>query len=271
MYKNFTIKTPFFELGPKAYLYGTDSLKLALAADKISKKYNIQIIYTPQTVDIPIIAKAVKHIYIFSQHIDPIQIGRGIGHILPEAIKNAGTVGTLLNHAEKKMTLNDISKAIKRADEVGLATMVCADNLEEVLAVAQLGPNIILAEPESQIGIKPEGTGTDKSKIEKSQQQQQYQKQLDKDANKDINKVNNIVNSKEYIQKVKEKVKAINPEIKILFSTGIYSGDDVYNIISLGAEATGCTSGVIKADNPAQKLEEMISSMRKAWDGIYNR
>lgn len=82
---------------------------------------------------------------------DPIEIGRGIGLVLPEALKAAGAVGTLLNHAEKKMTLSDISRAIKRADKVGLATMVCADNLEEVLAVVQFGPNIIRAEPESQI------------------------------------------------------------------------------------------------------------------------
>lgn len=107
-----------------------------------------------------------------------------------------------------------------------------------MIAVAQLEPNIILAEPESQIG-----------------------KQLHQQ-----NKENIIVNSKQYIEEVKEKVRAINPKIKILFSTGIYSGADVYNIISLGAKATGCTSGVIKAENPIEKLEEIIANARKAWD-----
>lgn len=240
MYEKYKIKPPFFEIGPKIYLYGQSSINLALKADKISKKYDVHIIYTPQYVDIPRIAKAIKNISIFAQHMDPVEIGRGIGAVLPEAIKEAGAVGTLLNHAERKMTLCNISKAIKRADEVGLATMVCADNLFEVLAVAQLGPNIILAEPESQIGKK-----------------------------KSIN--NDSIKQKEYIREVKEKVKAINPLIKILFSTGIYSGSDVYNIISMGAEATGCTSGIIKAENPVEKMEEMISHTRKAWNDINNK
>lgn len=235
MYKKYKLKPPFFEIGPKIFLYGQSSLNLALEADKISEKYDVHIIYTPQYVDISLIAKHVKNISIFAQHIDPVKIGRGIGAVLPEAIKDAGASGTLLNHAEKKMTLSDISNAIKRADEVGLATMVCADNLSEVLAVAQLGPNIILAEPERKIGKKER---MDKSNI----------------------------NNRDYIREVKESVKAINPLIKILFSTGIYEGSDVYNIIMMGAEATGCTSGIIRSKNPIEKMDEMISFMRKGWN-----
>ncbi len=240
MYKKYEIKPPFFEIGPKIYLYGQFSLNLALEADKISEKYDVHIIYTPQYVDIPRIANATKNISVFAQHMDPVEIGRGIGAVLPEAIKEAGAVGTLLNHAERKMTLSDISKAIRRADEVGLATMVCADNLSEVLAIAQLEPNIILAEPESKIGKK---------------------ESVEKDS----------IKNKKYIEELKQRVRAINPSIKILFSTGIYSGIDVYNIVLMGAEATGCTSGIIKAENPVEKMEEMISHMRKGWNDINNK
>ena len=38
------IKAPFFEIGPKSYLYGDDVLELALAADKASEKYGVEII-----------------------------------------------------------------------------------------------------------------------------------------------------------------------------------------------------------------------------------
>lgn len=38
MYKGYNLKVPFFELGPKAYLFSRSSLNLALTADKISKK-----------------------------------------------------------------------------------------------------------------------------------------------------------------------------------------------------------------------------------------
>ena len=236
MYKGFKIKPPFFELGPKAYLYGEASLKLALEADRIAQKYDVNIIYTPQYVDIPVIAREVKYINIFAQHMDPVVVGRGIGSVLPESLKAAGATGTLLNHAEKKMTLSGILKAIKRADEVGLATIVCADNLTEALSIAQMHPNIILAEPESQVG-----------------------------------KQQNDISSRNYIKEINEKVKAIDPDIHILHSAGIYSGKDVYDIISIGAEATGCTSGVIKADDPVKVLEEMIFSLRKAWDERANK
>ena len=35
------IKAPFFEIGPKSYLYGDDVLNLALAADVASEKYGV--------------------------------------------------------------------------------------------------------------------------------------------------------------------------------------------------------------------------------------
>ena len=36
------IRTPFFEIGTKNYIYGDDVLKLAIAADKMAEKYNIK-------------------------------------------------------------------------------------------------------------------------------------------------------------------------------------------------------------------------------------
>ena len=41
-----TIRAPFFEIGPKSYLYGQDVVDLAIAADKASEKYGVDIIFT---------------------------------------------------------------------------------------------------------------------------------------------------------------------------------------------------------------------------------
>ena len=152
MYKDFKIEPPFFEIGPKAYLYGKDMLELAQAAEKAALKYDVRIILTPQPTDIYMLAKKTKHLLIFAQHIDPVAIGRGQGAILAEAVKAAGAVGVMLNHAEKPMTLADIRKAIQRADEVGLASMACADSIKEAEAIALFKPNIIVAEPSELIG-----------------------------------------------------------------------------------------------------------------------
>ncbi|HHW32344.1 MAG TPA: triosephosphate isomerase [Clostridiaceae bacterium] len=234
MLKNFKIKPPFFEIGPKAYMYGKELLELAKVADRVSAKYDVQIIFTPQYTDIPAIARETSHLLVFAQHMDPITVGRGLGSVLPEAVKAAGAVGVMLNHAEKRLSLAELNKAIKRADEVGLATIVCADTIEEAAAIAHLAPNIIVAEPPELIG-----TGQ--------------------------------ISDMDYVKKSIEAVRSVNPDIYVLQGAGISNGQDVYNIIKAGADATGSTSGIMKAKDPAAMIEEMISAARRAWDELHNK
>ena len=231
MYKEFKIRPPFFEIGPKAYLYGECVLALAKVADKVSRKYDVQIIFDPQYTDITSLARETENLLIFAQHMDSLPIGRGYGSVLPEAVKAAGAVGVMLNHAEKRISLAELNKTIKRADEVGLATMVCADTIEEAAAIAHLAPNIIVAE-------EPELIGTGKTS--------------------DV----------DYVKKTMEVVRSINPDIHVLQGAGISSGKDVYKVIKAGAIATGSSSGIYKAANPAAMIEEMIHAMRKAWDEL---
>src|SRR4030067_413939 len=108
MYRGIEITPPFFEIGPKAYLFGKSVLALARHADKIGFKYDVQIIFTPQYVDIPLLAKETEHLLVFAQHMDSLPIGRGVGSVLPEAVKAAGAVGVLLNHDEEPVLLEDI-------------------------------------------------------------------------------------------------------------------------------------------------------------------
>jgi triosephosphate isomerase len=230
MYPGLKLSPPFFEIGPKAYLYGEEVLRLAQFADKMSEKYSVQIIFTPQYVDIPLISRGTKNLLVFAQHMDPIEVGRGIGSVLPEAIKAAGAVGVLLNHAEKPLPFDIIQKTVRRADDVGLATMVCAGNSTEVERIAQLNPNIILAESPELIGV---------GKREASDQKA--------------------------VQTINALVWGINPNILVLHGAGISCGKDVFDIIALGAQAAGSTSGIIKAEDPLFMVEEMIRSVREAW------
>lgn len=229
MYKGLIIKPPFFEIGPKGYMYGERMLKLAKAADAASVKYNVRIILTVQPSDIYLLAKETKHVLIFAQHMDPVLVGRGNGSILPEAIKAAGAVGVMLNHAEKPMIFAELYAAIKRADEVGLATIVCADSIREAEAIAHFSPNIIVAEPTELIG-----TGQ--------------------------------TSDKEYVIVTTSAIKNINPEIQVLQAAGISNGQDVYRTIKAGADATGTTSGIMKSEDPESMLDEMICAVRTAWD-----
>lgn len=231
MYRGLKITPPFFEIGPKAYLYGRDVLKLARHADKISKKYDVQMIITPQYVDIPILAREMENVLVFAQHMDSLEVGRGVGSVLPEALKAAGAVGVLLNHAEKRLLNDELERTIKRADQIGLATMVCADTLEDAAVIAQMEPNIIIAESPDLIGVGR------------------------RDANDQL-----------AIHRINEAVWKINPDIRVLHGAGIRCAQDVYDVIANGAQGAGSTSGIILSNDPFGMVEEMTRSVREAWD-----
>ena len=232
MYKGLKIKPPFFEIGPKAFIYGEEMLRLAKVIDKTAMKYDADIIVTPQYTDISLLANNTERIFVFAQHMDPLYPGRGLGSVLPEAVKAAGAVGVMLNHAEKPLSPEVLEQTIKRADEVGLGTIVCADTVDDVKNIAKMAPNIIVAEPTELIGT---GTTSDSS----------------------------------YVTETIKTVEAINPDIMVLQGAGISNGEDVYNTIKLGAQATGTTSGIMKSDHPYEMVEEMIYNLRKAWDELH--
>ena len=232
MYKGLNIKPPFFEVGPKAFLYGEKMLALAKVIDETAKKYDVDVIVTPQYTDIKLLADNTERLFVFAQHMDYLTPGRGLGSVLPEAVKAAGAVGVMLNHAEKPLTMEEIEKTIARADEVGLGTIVCANTVEDVKQIAKMGPNLIVAEPTDLIGT---GQTSDSN----------------------------------YVIETIRTVNEINPDIMVLQGAGISNGQDVYNTIKLGAQATGTTSGIMKSDRPYEMVEEMLFNLRKAWDELH--
>lgn len=224
-----TIKAPFFEIGPKSYLYGQDVIDLAIAADKASEKYGVDIIFTTPIVEIARVKAATKHIHVFAPHMDPIVPGRGLADILPESLVAAGAEGVMLNHVEKPVTFEVLAQTIDRANEVGLTTIVCADSMADASKIATLHPDIIVAEPSELIG-----TG--------------------------------VSVGPEYVAAATECVKKVDENILVLTAAGIANGTDVYNTIIAGADATGSSSGVAKAADRAAMVDEMIAAVRKAWD-----
>lgn len=229
MYKGLHITPPFFEIGPKSYLYGDQILHLAKAADAAAEKYDVRILFTTPFPDIRRVATETKNLLVFAPHMDPLPIGRGLAAILPESIKAAGAVGVMLNHAERPLTYSVLRSTIERADALGLLSIVCADSITEAKAIALLAPNIIVAEPSELIGT---GQPSDM----------------------------------QYVRRSIEEVRAINPDILVLQGAGISNGKDVYNVIAAGADATGSSSGIVKAPDSAAMVDEMIHAVREAWD-----
>lgn len=225
------IRAPFFEFGPKAYLYGDALIAMARHADTLAETYDVDIIFTVMATEIPALAKACKRVRVFAQHMDAIPLGRGIGMVLPEALITAGANGTLLNHAEKPLALAHIEAGILRARAVGLMTLVCADSPAQAAAIAHFGPDMILAE-------SPELIGGGKRSADDAAA----------------------------ILRTNRLVAAVNPDIRIMHSAGITDARDVYEIIAAGADGTGSTSGIIKAGDPEKMFAAMIQAVREAWD-----
>ena len=233
MYRGFHIRAPFFEIGPKAYLYGEKMLHLAKTIDRVAAKYDVDVIVTPQYTDISLLAQNTERILVFAQHMDPLPIGRGLASVLPEAVKAAGSVGVMLNHAEKPLTMDLLRQTIARADEVGLGTIVCGSSVKDIVEIANMHPNLIVAEPTELIG-----TG--------------------------------VTSDSNYVRETIEMVAKVDPSIMVLQGAGISNGNDVYNTIKMGAMATGSTSGIIKAADPDAMVEEMLHALRKAWDEVHS-
>jgi len=226
-----TLKLPAIIVNFKCYLESTSSraVELAEKCEGAARQYGVTVAVAPQFTDLARIAERVS-IPVLAQHVDGVKPGSRTGHVLPEAVREAGAVGTLLNHSERRIPLEAIGEGIARAREVGLATVACADTPEACGKIAGLNPDIIAIEPPELIG-----TGIPVSKAKP-----------------------------EVVTGALKAVGAVNPKIPVLCGAGITSGPDVEAAIKLGTRGVLLASGVVKAEKPEKVLAEMAEALVKA-------
>lgn len=229
MIRNLKLEPPFFEIGPKNYMFGDQILDLARIADEAAAKYDVRVIFTSPYANIEKVASTVKNLKVFAPHMDDIPVGRGIACVLPESIRAAGAHGVMLNHAERPLPVSTLVRTLNRARELGLMSIVCADSMAETRAIAQLHPDLMVTEPTELIGT---GKAADMS----------------------------------YVAASMEAITAIDANIGVLVGGGISNGTDVYNTIMAGADATGSSSGIVKAADPGAMIHEMLAALRQAWN-----
>ncbi len=210
---------------------GENAVKLAkqceLAARKAKGKAKVAV--AVQAADIFRVAAAVdtKVVAVFAQHIDANGQGKSTGFVTAESVAVAGASGTLLNHAEHKIT--DIAKRIETAKAAKLVTLACAANVAEAKAIASLTPfpDFIAVEPPELIGGK---VSVSKAKPE-------------------------------VVSDSVAAVKSINGGIKVLCGAGVNSKEDVRKALELGTEGILVASSVVLAKNSESALLELISGV----------
>lgn len=226
------LKSPIIAIGFKSYLeaIGDKALALAKIAEKVSKETDVTFILLPQHTDIRLITQSVT-VPVFATHIDPIEPGPGTGYILPEAAKEAGASGFIINHIEHRTTLNNISKAIKRSKELNLTSAVCTESPEESQAATLLGANIIIAELPEYIGGKKAVS----------------------------------IYAKEFISQTIKSVKAIKSDVLVLSGGSIKNYQEAKAALELGLNGTGGARNIVKATNPYEVMRDIAEGAKDGW------
>ena len=205
---------------------GKNAIKLASVAKKISSKRKKNIVIVAQPTDIAAVSRL--GIAVFSQHLDAVGYGSNTGFILPEAVKSAGAKGTVLNHAEHKLSDDVLEKSIARAKEVGLLVMACAETTERARKIASFRarPDLIAVEP-------PELIGGDIS----------------------VSTANPKI--------ISDTVKAVHAisNIHVITGAGIKNGSDAKRAVQLGCKGVFVASGIVKAGNSRKAIEEIVSGL----------
>lgn len=220
-----SLKTPIAIVNFKTY-EGSTGQNAARLAETIAKIGGERVAVAVTACDIFPVASSAK-IPVLAQHCDPVDFGAHTGSVLLENAKDCGAIGTLINHAEKKVPHELIAVVVKKAHELGMFVVACAADLEEAKALARMEPDFVAVEPPELIG-----TGISVSTAKP-----------------------------EIVSGSVKAVKAISPRVKVLCGAGISSKDDVKKAIELGADGVLLASFITKAKDPEKATREIVDGL----------
>ncbi|MFQ5647757.1 MAG: triose-phosphate isomerase [Candidatus Aenigmatarchaeota archaeon] len=220
------MKTPILIVNFKTYQSGTGekALELARAADRVAKETGASIAVAVQAADIRI-AREVS-VPVLAQHVDPVGFGSHTGRMLPESVKESGAAGTLVNHSERRIGLEEVERSVKRCREAGLVAVVCAESTEEARKILAFKPDFIALEDPELIGtlqsvskLKPDNVRAFSSLLE-------------------------------------------GTGVRPLCGAGVASPEDVRAALELGTEGVLVAAAVMKAGEPGRALEGLVAGLR---------
>ena len=213
---------PLLLINLKTYEQGTgkNAVRLAEIARKFMSSDRYELILAVQPTDISVVSKIIPT---YAQHIDSAEYGSHTGHILPEAVRSAGALGTLINHSERPLPMEEIEKNIKRAKKNGLVTVCCAPDPKSVEQISKLGPDYVAVEPPELIGGTVSVSSAEPEVIRKS-----------------VNLVN-----------------IANPNVKVLCGAGIHNKQDVSTALELGTVGILVASAIVKSEDPEKAIQEL--------------
>ncbi|MGC8983083.1 MAG: triose-phosphate isomerase [Desulfurococcaceae archaeon] len=228
---------PILAVNYKAYYphsFGKHAIEIARAAVRVKSELDVEIILAPPFTELYRILQEVEGtgIKVYAQHADPLEPGAITGYLPLEGLKELGVHGVIVNHSEHRLKLSEIHYIIRKARDLGLEVLACADAPETGAAIAVLEPHMVAVEPPELIG-----TGMSVSRAKP-----------------------------EVITRSVELIKRVNPHVKILTGAGISTGEDVYKAIKLGTVGVLVASAIVKAKDVYSVIKEMAQSALRAFE-----
>ena len=189
---------------------------------------DVEIIISPPQPSLALIIKQTK-LKIISQHIDLKKPGSTTGFYIPEIIEKVGAKGSLINHSEHEINIDETKRLIEKLKELKLTSIVCVKTIKELIDILWFEPDYIAIEP-------PELIGTRKS----------------------------ISSEKPFlIRECSEVLKNNNYKSKLICGAGINKKEDIKIAIENGASGVLVSSSITKADNWYDKIFELASAFNK--------
>jgi len=216
---------PLVVVNFKTYSTALGSAAQRLAQQMAATSCNARMVAVVSAFDLSSIS-SISGLEVWSQHLDPVGQGSHTGWLEPETAIERGAVGTIINHAEHKVSIDHVSKLMSMLPD-GFPICACAADVEEARALAKLGPTFIAVEPPELIGGDISVTSADPA----------------------------------IVSDTVAAVKEVNPNVRVLCGAGVKNGADVAMAIELGTEGVLLASGVTKAENPAAVLADLVSQI----------
>ena len=201
------------------------AIRLGETARKVAEKIQVEIILAPPHPVLALIAKEIE-IPVICQHVDDEKMGPSTGFTVPEIAKSYGAIGSLINHSEHRMEMNSIASLVKRLRRLGMVSIVCAQEPQEVVEISTFEPDFIAIEPPELIG-----------------------------SGKAVSKENPTV--------ITKSIEGAGSRSRIICGAGISDKEDVSKAMELGSHGILVASGVIKATSWDKKITELASGMKR--------
>ena len=195
-----------------------------LARAMESVQTDARLVAAVSALDLSSVVEAAPNLEVWCQHLDPISFGSNTGWIHPETAMARGAKGTLINHAEHKVSLEQVAMLLDQVPEE-FEVCACAADVDEARALAALVPNFVAVEPPELIGGDISVTSADPGIVSGT--------------------VSAVIQT--------------NDQVQVLCGAGVKSGKDVSTAMDLGAKGVLLASGVTKSENPFEALSELVS------------